>query len=84
MQVTISNRILSMFGFNNLREMISDNKKIESLILQGENYEYFPINERSVEKLDKFLDKLPVREKVEFVEATRVKFQSVRQAKLFF
>ena len=64
---------LAQFGFGNIKNMISGNKKIESLIFAGENYEYFPINERSVVKLDKFIEKLPAKEKVEFFEATRVK-----------
>lgn len=54
------------------------------MIFSGETYEYFPINERSVLKLDKFIEQLPAKDKVEFVEAARVKFKSVRQAKLFF
>jgi hypothetical protein len=77
-QITISNLLLSTFGFRNLKDKVYSNKKIESLVFQGENYEYFHLNERSVAKFAKFMEIFPTKEKVLFVEAKRVKFESVR------
>ena len=83
-QVVVSNSLLSTFGFRNLKDKVYSNKKIESLIFEGENYEYFHLNERSVAKFAKFMEIFPNKEIVQFIEAKRVKFESVRQAKALF
>lgn len=54
------------------------------MIFEGENYEYFHLNERSVAKFAKFMEIFPNKEIVQFIEAKRVKFESVRQAKALF
>ena len=84
LQIVINNVLLSTFGFSNLRGKIHANKKIESLVFSGENYEYFFLNERSVVKFSKLMEQFPSKQSVFFVEAKRVKFKSVREAKLLF
>ena len=44
---------MSNFGYRHIRRKIADNKKVESLVLQGETYEYMVISEKSIEKLKK-------------------------------
>ena len=59
LQIVINNVLLSTFGFSNLRGKIHANKKIESLVFSGENYEYFFLNERSVVKFSKLMEQFP-------------------------
>lgn len=83
-QVVINNLLLATFGFSNLRGKIHVNKKIESLVFSGENYEYFYLNDRSVAKFRALMEQFPAKDKVEFIDARRVKFDSIREAKALF
>ncbi len=83
-QIAISNLMLSTFGFRNLKDKIYSNKKIQSLVFEGENYEYFHLNERSVVKFAKLMEIFPNKEGLQFLDAKRVKFENVRQAKALF
>ncbi len=76
--------MLSTFGFRNLKDKIYSNKKIQSLVFEGENYEYFHLNERSVVKFAKLMEIFPNKEALQFLDAKRVKFENVRQAKALF
>lgn len=63
-QIVINNLLLATFGFSNLRGKIHVNKKIESLVFSGENYEYFYLNERSLAKFSKLMEQFPSKDKV--------------------
>ena len=49
-EVRISNLQLANFGYRHIRNKVNVNKKVESLVLTGETYEYMVINDRSVKK----------------------------------
>lgn len=53
-------------------------------MFSGENYEYFYLNDRSVAKFRALMEQFPAKDKVEFIDARRVKFDSIREAKALF
>eukprot|EP00347_Sterkiella_histriomuscorum_P004768 403359184 len=83
-QVVINNLLLSTFGFSNLRGKIHVNKKIQSVVFSGESYEYFYLNDRSVAKFKALMEQFPEKDQVQFIDAKRVKFESIREAKAWF
>jgi hypothetical protein len=48
------------------------------LTIAGEQYEYMGLDEEKVRKLVKFIEVIPEKEKVEFIDLTRIKIDSVR------
>lgn len=53
-------------------------------MFEGENYEYIHLNERSVVKFAKLMEIFPSKDSLIFLDAKRVKFENVRQAKALF
>lgn len=53
-------------------------------MFSGENYEYMSINEKNIKKFETFLEKFPRKERIEFVDLNKIKFDSVRQVKRLF
>lgn len=49
------------------------NKKVDSLIISGETYEYLHLDEAKIKKLSKLVGILKDNKKVEFVDLDKVK-----------
>lgn len=77
-EVRISNLQLANFGYRNIRNKITENRHVESVVLTGETYEYMVVNEKSVEKLKKCLQHFPNKDKIEFLDMNKMRIESVR------
>ena len=57
------------------------NRKVESIMVQGETYEYLALDESKTKSLARTINALPMRYKVEFFTLNRVKIENIRWAK---
>lgn len=53
-------------------------------MLSGSHFEYMVVNEKNIKKYSKLMDIIPRKEKIEFVNIERLKFESLRQVKQIF
>ena len=60
------------------------NRRAESFVFTGENYEYMVVNDQSINKFTKFVEQFPQKDNIEFLEIKRVRIDNVRQAKIMF
>ena len=57
---------------------MSANKKVESIEISGETYEYLLLDEDSTRKLGKTFNAIPEKHKVEFFSLDKVKIENIR------
>jgi hypothetical protein len=67
-----------------MREKIIYNRRAQSLVFSGANYQYMPLNEANVDKYGKFMECFPKKDRIEFVDLNKIKFESIRQVKILF
>lgn len=75
--MVITNEGLSKFGFKNIRSIIKNNSRVESLRLKGENYEYMGLDERKNEKIIRLVSEISNRDEIDYLELDKVKIDSI-------
>jgi hypothetical protein len=78
LEVQVSNLKLANYGFRHIRDKIRVNHSVESLIFSGETYEYMIFNEASVNRFGRFLNQFPDKDKIEFLDINKIKFEGIR------
>lgn len=79
--IKLNNEQLANYGFGTIRSKLSVNKKVQSIEISGETYEYLLLDFVKCSKLFKLLKVLKNKEQVEFIDFNRVKIDNIKQAK---
>ncbi|CDW71845.1 UNKNOWN [Stylonychia lemnae] len=83
-EIKISNLSLSAYGFRNIRGRIHYNRKAQALNFTGQNYEYMALDEQGIKKYVSFMESFPKKDRIEFVDLNKMKFDNIRYVKQLF